>query len=989
MKMLTDIKTIDKNLSDTITNKEIIEEVSIDSEIIEANNTGFINRFNNSNLSYVPKLLVNDYSKGNKVLSDIVSELNKCEEFYISVAFITSSGITPLLETLNTLKNKNIKGKILTTNYLNFSEPKALKKLLNFPNIELKVYTKENFHTKGYIFKHSDHYKLIIGSSNLTQSALTKNKEWNIKVSSLEEGYLTNNVIEEFKSLWNDAENLTLDWIKTYQDIYKNQREYSKATKVPTLKQYKLSPNKMQISAIQNLNKLRKEGANKALLISATGTGKTYLSAFELRNYNPKKALFVVHREQIAKQALESYKNVFGDSKTMGILSGTKKETDKDLIFCTIQTLSKDNILKSFSKNEFDYIVIDEVHKAGAVSYRKIVDYFAPKFLLGMTATPERSDDFDIFKMFDYKIAYEIRLQQALEEDLLCPFHYFGVSDFINEDNEIIDNIDINALTSEDRVKHIIDKITFYGYSGDRVKGLVFCSNKEEAKLLSEMFNARGYSTLALTGENSQIERDTAIERLESNILENSLDYIFTVDIFNEGVDIPSVNQVVMLRPTQSSIVFIQQLGRGLRKYKSKEYVVIIDFIGNYKNNFLIPIALSGDRTFNKDNLRKNVMESTRTIPGCSTINFDEISKKKIFEAIDKVKFNNINLLKENYFNLKKKIGHIPSLLDFDYYESIDPLRFFDNKSLRSYYKFLKKYEQEYTIELDSEKELFIEFISKKLASGKRIHELLVLKYILENCTNLMEKLENTLTIEYNIGFNDLTKTNLVNVLTNKFPTGINKDTYNKCIFIESFNNDYKCSTNFEHHLKDANFKNLVKELIDFGLNRYKKIYKNRYKNTNFSLYEKYTYEDVCRLLEWEKSEVALNIGGYKFDKKTNTYPVFINYHKSEDIADTINYEDRFISPSNIIAISKSRTTSSSEDIVTAYNAKKLGINMYLFVRKNKDDKDSKEFYFLGKINTIGKPKDIKMKSSNVKAVEITYQLETPVRDDIYDYITT
>ena len=190
-------------------------------------------------------------------------------------------------------------------------------------------------------------------------------------------------------------------------------------------------------------------------------------------------------------------------------------------------------------------------------------------------------------------------------------------------------------------------------------------------------------------------------------------------------------------------------------------------------------------------------------------------------------------------------------------------------------------------------------------------------------------------------------------------------------------------------HLKDANFKNLVKELIDFGLNRYKKIYKNRYKDTNFSLYEKYTYEDVCRLLEWEKNEVPLNIGGYKFDKKTNTYPVFINYNKSEGIADTINYEDRFISPSNIIAISKSRRTSSSEDIVAVYNAKDLGINMYLFVRKNKDDKDSKEFYFLGKINTIGKPKDIKMKSSNTKAVKITYQLETPVRDDIYDYITT
>lgn len=617
----------------TLTPKSIIKKDKnyIINEILKSAKKGLINSQENSNLALLPKLLVNDYSKGNKVLNELISELNKCNEFYISVAFITSSGIVPLIETLKSLEKRNIKGKILTTDYLNFSEPKALKKLLEFSNLELKLYSKENFHTKGYIFKFDDHYKMIVGSSNLTQTALTKNKEWNLKISSLEEGYLTENVLAEFNDLWNEADELTTDWIETYESIYKKQREFTKKTKVPSLSQYKLNPNKMQVAAIQNLKKLRENGQNKGLLISATGTGKTYLSAFEIREYNPNRALFLVHREQIAKQALKSFQNVFGDTKSMGILSGNSKDITKDFIFSTVQTLSKDDVLNSFEKDTFDYIVIDEVHKAGAKTYQKIVNYFTPKFLLGMTATPERSDDFDIFKMFDYNIAYEIRLNQALEEDLLCPFHYFGISDIEIDGITLDEESDFRYLVNEERVNHIIEKINFYGYSGDRVKGLIFCSNKNEAHELSNLFNKRGYNTVALSGDNSQSERENAISRLEQNDLNNHLDYIFTVDIFNEGVDIPAVNQVIMLRPTQSAIVFVQQLGRGLRKNDDKEYVVILDFIGNYKNNFLIPVALSGDRTFNKDTIRKYVMEGSRVIPGCSTINFDEVSKNRIF----------------------------------------------------------------------------------------------------------------------------------------------------------------------------------------------------------------------------------------------------------------------------------------------------------------------------------------------------------------------
>ncbi|WP_252243779.1 DEAD/DEAH box helicase [Clostridium sp. ZBS14] len=961
----------------------------IEDEILKASKTGLINSMINSNLALIPKLIINDYSKGNKVLNELISELNKCEEFFISVAFITSSGIIPLLETLKNLSKKGVKGKILTTDYLNFSEPKALRKLLEFPNIEIKLYSKENFHTKGYIFKYSDHYKLIVGSSNLTQSALTKNKEWNLKISSLEEGSLTEGVISEFNNLWNEADELTLEWIDTYEDIYKKQIEYTRKSTVPSLAQYKLKPNKMQVAAIQSLNKLRENGENKGLLISATGTGKTYLSAFELRNYNPNKALFIVHREQIAKQALNSFKNVFGDTRSMGILSGTSKDLDKDFIFCTVQTLSKDAVLYNFSKDEFDYIVIDEVHKAGANSYQKIIDYFTPKFLLGMTATPERSDDFDIFKMFNHNIAYEIRLKQALEEDLLCPFHYFGVSDITIDGAPLNEKSDFRYLVAQERVKHIIDKINFYGYCGERVKGLIFCSNKKEAIELSNIFNARGYRTVALTGENSQSEREEVIERLEQDELYNCLDYIFTVDIFNEGVDIPTVNQVVMLRPTQSSIVFVQQLGRGLRKSKFKEYVVIIDFVGNYNNNFLIPIALSGDRTFNKDTLRKYVMEGTRLIPGCSTINFDEVSKKKIFESIDVANFNDIKLIKESYNKLKQKIGKIPTLSDFDTYNSIDPLRIFNSKSLGSYHKFLKKYEKEYKIELNNSQELFIEFISKKLASGKRPHELLLIESAINNETDLVSKLKSKLKETYNFDFTCTTKTNVINVLTNEFPTGTGKKTYAECIFVEKQDSDYIISKIFKEHLENKYFKNMVLELIKFGIDRYNKDYSNKYMNTCFQLYQKYTYEDVCRLLEWEKGEVALNIGGYKYDKITKTYPVFINYDKSENITDTINYEDRFLCESQLIAISKSGRTISSEDIVQAYNAEKDGVEMSLFVRKNKDDKISKEFYFLGKIKTIDIPHGFTMKNTTKTAVEIKYQLITPVREDIYEYITS
>ena len=480
--------------------------------------------------------------------------------------------------------------------------------------------------------------------------------------------------------------------------------------------------------------------------MTRAGTGKTYASAFAMRELGFKRVLFLVHRGQLARQTERSYKKVFGNTVTMGLVGAGNNEYDADYVFATIQTLNRDEHLLQYEPDHFDCICLDEAHHVPAATYQKVMHHFTPKMWLGMTATPDKRDDnvegHNVYELFNYQIAYEIRLQQAMEENLLCPFHYFGITDIsiIDDDKER----DFSVLTCDERVKHIVEQASYYGFSGKRVKGLIFCSSIKESEALSRKLNqtinpdtGKEYRTIALNGSASETERAEAFERLATDEGETEdgkepLDYILSVEILNEGVDIVEVNQVIMLRPTQSPIVFIQQLGRGLRKAEGKEFVVILDFIGNYNNNFMIPIALSGDRTYNKDNIRRFVLEGGRVIPGASTIHFDVISRKRIFASVDNANFSDIKLIKENYTNLKNKLGRIPALADFDKYGEMDVLRIFDNANLGSYYKFLVKYEKEYTVRLGDDEAIIIEFISKKLANGKRIQELQLLRRLLE-----------------------------------------------------------------------------------------------------------------------------------------------------------------------------------------------------------------------------------------------------------------
>lgn len=959
--------------------------------------TAFINSAINSNLAYRPEFVSNDYTQGKKVSVAIERELRHCNAFYISVAFITEGGLAPLKQVLAELRDKGIPGKILTTSYLTFTEPKALKTLADLSNVEVRVYDSTDegasgFHTKGYIFKEEEIYRFIVGSSNMTASAFSVNKEWNTKLVSTSDGELLKQMMTEFDALWNSEHTYSVeDFIEDYELRYKLIKEQKKnAAKEQTvdLQAYKLKPNKMQARFVNNFRNLLESNEHRGLLVSSCGSGKTYASAFALRETRQKKVLFLVHREQIAKQALKSYKRVFGSNRTYGLLSGTEKNFTQDYIFSTMQTMAKDEIMQKFLPDHFDTIVVDEVHRAGANSYQKIMSYFKPNFYLGMTASPERMDGFDIFALFDHNIAYEIRLQQALEQNLLCPFHYYGITDLIIDGETINEKEDFNQLTCSARVDHILKQANYYGYNGDRVKGLIFVSRRDEGKELSRLFNERGLRTLFLSGDDSQEKRESAIERLEQDDYEGGLDYIFSVDIMNEGIDAPRVNQAIMLRPTQSPVIFVQQLGRGLRKADNKEYVVILDFIGNYTNNFMIPIALSGDRSYNKDSIRRYVSEGTRVIPGESTIHFDAISRERIYHSIDQARTNDVKLLRESFDNLRYRLGRIPTVLDFKEYGSIDVRKYFEK--FGSYYAFLKKYySDDYTVCLNTQEELIIEFLSKKVTNMKRIHELLVLKHLINQNQRILAYMEKLLPEQYKVTYSKIVEESIIRNLTNEFAKEEERKKYASCVLIKKVNEGYELHPEFRTLLmRDPEFFKMVKELIEYGIETIEDKYAQPYKDTNFQLYQKYTYEDVCRLLNWKKNLNAQNIGGYFYDTATKTLPVFINYDKTED---AIAYEDRFVSQQNLIALSKHprKVDSSDADHFYKRTAEDRDNRIFLFVRKNKNDKEAKEFYFLGEIFAKGSPIPIKMEKTKDDAFEINYTLDVPVRDDIYEYMTS
>ena len=721
------------------------------------------------------------------------------------------------------------------------------------------------------------------------------------------------------------------------------------------LKLREIKPNRMQVEALEALENLREEGKDRALLISATGTGKTYLSAFDAKKVQPRRLLFVIHRENIARAAMKSFKNVFyGSKKSFGILGGGRREIESDFLFTTIQTLSKDEVMESFARDHFDYIILDEAHHGGAETYKKVLDYFRPKFLLGMTATPERTDGFDIFKRFDYNIAYEIRLQQALEEDMLCPFHYFGVTDVFVDDEELDEDKAFLKLTSDERVKHIVEKSLFYGSDDGDIRCLVFCSRNEISEELTRKFKELGFRAKCLSGRDDENERERAIQALESDDLNEKLDYIFTVDIFNEGVDIPRVNQIIMLRPTQSAIVFVQQLGRGLRKRADKEYLTVIDFIGNYKNNYLVPIALFGDSTYNKDRLRRLMVSGNASITGASTINFDAIARQRIYDAINQSNLTVKKDLQKDYELLKYKIGKIPKMMDFVQHGSRDPMLYVAYS--KSLYNFVCNVEKEFKDHLSSKQKKILEFVSSDIANGKRVEEAYVLSRLLLYGRLTLNELKSQLIIDYGINLSDKLLKSIVNNLNFIFIT----ENHNKKMVpvgekygistVRFIDDTFYFADEIREYLMDMTFAEYFDDIVQYGIRTFNADFDREKYMDGFLLYKKYSRKDVFRILCWEQNPVAQNVGGYILSKDKTNCPIFVTYKKAEDISESIKYEDKFISSNVFQWMSKNNRTMNSPEIKAIMNPNRRP-RLPLFIQKSNDE--GIEFYYMGETTPI------------------------------------
>lgn len=1028
---------------------------------------------------YKPTLIANR-AGGPTMREEIGDALATSDSFDISVAFVSAGALLSLFEDFRSHRSiAKRTSRLITSTKNHFNDPRAFWELLHLRNIagiDVRVWEGsadaetdamhqgQPFHPKGYIFARrmkdgTPYYDMYVGSSNLTDTALTTQREWNLKVSSLAEGDLVGQFQDEIASQVDDSVPLTEEWIKRYEEDFKKYAPPRRAI-LESLAKRDIQPNAMQREALANLKRLREQGERRAIIVSATGTGKTYLSAFDVREYRPKRMLYIAQQQMILQAAMKSYHKVLGcDKSELGLYSGTSKQQDRRYVFATAQTMRRPEILAQFRSDEFDYILVDEVHHAGADGYRRIIDHFKDAdFMLGMTAAPERTDGINIFELFGHNIAYEIRLQKALDENMLCPFHYYGVAEYLGSDDDPEDSshrLDVaNGLDAQDskqlkyeieqlatgqRVRYIVDKLQEYGQFNIPVTGLVFCSRQEEARKLSRLFNRqwnqqaeRLYRTAAVTSTDdngkpvSQTQRDEYVRKLT----EGELDYLFTVDMFNEGVDIPAVNQIVMLRSTESSIIFTQQLGRGLRKFPHKDSVVVIDFIGNYTNNYLIPVALYGN-TGDRDRARRNLQ---RKSIGLSSISFDPIAKERILKSLDTADWSDMKKLSEQYRQVRYELGRIPMLTDIYDYDPSLPCTLASKRSnyldfVRSREKSLGKgrhHEATFEDQLDpvtDVEDVVLKMATELLLPGLRPHELVILDRL---CRFADERPGDGAPHHWDAGSpigrsalldaihaefpqadaSDAQFDSAISVLDYSYFTGPNRSRFGNQPLIETLGDTAGGGTvgdDIAYRLSDAfaamlaanrTFRIFFADTLRTGLANCRDIFREATaKQQAFDhmfLYErKYSMADVMRLCGWKKENTPQNVGGYLLDKETGTMPIFVKYAASQ-------YEDEFLNTQEMKYFSKNGRTPQSPEFLWALNG--VGPDWHrthfvpLFVMRKAEEADGK-YYYVGHVAAFGHPRlTTKPDASGQGSVKVTLsvlRLARPVDPELYRHLVS
>lgn len=819
-----------------------------------------------------------------RFLDKIKDNLRHCKSFDFSVSFIKKAGLVLLYKDIEAAVERGCKGRIITSTYQNFTDIESLKSFYSLMgrchNFECHLdyecfhdtgYSTLGYHSKGYLFRFDDCCELIVGSSNITRYALLKNIEWDVVVRESFNSEVYGQALNEFEDKWQATHLLNSGIINLYANklnfaIERWDMDYD-------LSASNIKPNFMQRKALKELNRYRAVGIGRALVVAAAGSGKTYLAAFDALNFNPKRLLYIVHEGSILKKSLETFQDVFGNNVSYGIYSGTNKECDADFVFATNITMSK--TLDLFQKNEFDYIIIDECHHATAETYKKIISYFEPEFLLGLTATPERMDNQDVFELFDQNVPYELRLRDAIINDLVVPFHYYGIRDTLvdyglnsNEDRRMI-----AQLADEKHCAFISEQIEKHRPNG-KLKALAFCRNVTHARMMCEAMSER-YKAAYLTGKNDIGERIRAYNDLQNDSAE--LEILFTVDILNEGVDIPGVNMVLFLRPTESSTIFIQQLGRGLRRYDNKQFVTVLDFIGNsYKRSVQIAFALSSlaENFVVEKRLMASLVRDNFSALGLSDcgveISIDDLSKEEILEYIDKENFNSIKYLKQDYLNFKKYINSefYPKHMDYLNNDCApDLIRFMSVKTQGkkncSYYNFLRGISEE-ELPMFSDKQIeFANYLSGLLPLV-RMHEYEIVRCIVEGIHNIDE---------------------IDKYLCDKFKTYNYKELAHALEFMQ-----FITQKGAELYLDvefDDQFSEYIEDLLNYGTTRY---VSDNGDEAGFKLWRNYRMDQVQ--LKLLKNPGYNAVGTYYYD---NYVVIFASLKKDLPDEDKLNYKDKFL----------------------------------------------------------------------------------------------